>query len=389
MIRIITALGNPNLNYNLRKHKEFDVIGNDIQYSEGIIELLEIDNEVDFIIISELLEGQMNLEKLLDTIIEINKNIKIILILNEENKEYENLINKKYIYDFFYDSTNINEIINILKTKNIEIINKELRAEIDNLKKIILQKNNKKIRRALEKNKENNLTKICAITGNNGSGKTSFLYFLSNILTEKILIIDFNSKENNFENVLRDNKKYTKENDNFLKQKIINIKNNLDISINFLELLENDFSINYLFDEIEKIKNNYDYIFIDVNLIENFTKKYAKNMQEKLFIFDYCQYVLFFTEVDEIGIEKARKMLEGIENNTKIKREKIHILFNKYSKINYMFYRKIIKKYFSNYKILGKISYLNFYNFYLKSPRFLKLNLLLKKSYTKIIKNIY
>ena len=42
LINIITAIGNSNLNNELKKYEEFNVLTNDILYSDGIIELLEI-----------------------------------------------------------------------------------------------------------------------------------------------------------------------------------------------------------------------------------------------------------------------------------------------------------------------------------------------------------
>ena len=42
MIKIITALGNPTLNNELRNYSEFKVIGKDVQYIEGTLEILEI-----------------------------------------------------------------------------------------------------------------------------------------------------------------------------------------------------------------------------------------------------------------------------------------------------------------------------------------------------------
>ena len=53
MKKIITALAEPQLNNELKKEKDFIVIGKDIQYQEGVIEILETEKEVDFLIISE------------------------------------------------------------------------------------------------------------------------------------------------------------------------------------------------------------------------------------------------------------------------------------------------------------------------------------------------
>lgn len=55
MNKIITAIGNPNLNFKLKKEKEFEIIAEDIQYQEGILEYLEKDNNIDYLIVSELL----------------------------------------------------------------------------------------------------------------------------------------------------------------------------------------------------------------------------------------------------------------------------------------------------------------------------------------------
>lgn len=55
MKKVITALGNPILNEKLRKEENITVLANDIQYQEGIIEILEKEENIDFLILSELL----------------------------------------------------------------------------------------------------------------------------------------------------------------------------------------------------------------------------------------------------------------------------------------------------------------------------------------------
>ena len=85
MKKIITALAEPQLNNELKKEKDFIVIGKDIQYQEGVIEILETEKEVDFLIISEALPGNEKLENLIEKIKQINNEVNIVIIL--ENKK--------------------------------------------------------------------------------------------------------------------------------------------------------------------------------------------------------------------------------------------------------------------------------------------------------------
>ena len=48
MKKIITALANPMLNNELKKQKDFIIIGNDIQYQDGVKEVLEKEKNIDF-----------------------------------------------------------------------------------------------------------------------------------------------------------------------------------------------------------------------------------------------------------------------------------------------------------------------------------------------------
>ena len=41
MKTVITAIANPIINNELKKRKNIEVIGNDIQYKDGVIEILE------------------------------------------------------------------------------------------------------------------------------------------------------------------------------------------------------------------------------------------------------------------------------------------------------------------------------------------------------------
>ena len=84
MKKIITAINNPKLNEELKKEKNFEVIGKDIQYKEAILELLEQNNKIDLIILSEEIPGEIKLEKLIEKIKMINEKIKIIFILEKE-----------------------------------------------------------------------------------------------------------------------------------------------------------------------------------------------------------------------------------------------------------------------------------------------------------------
>ena len=69
MKKIITAIGNQILNEKIKSEKNVEVIGNDIQYQDGIFEALEKDNNVNFLILSELISGELSTEKLIEKII--------------------------------------------------------------------------------------------------------------------------------------------------------------------------------------------------------------------------------------------------------------------------------------------------------------------------------
>ena len=53
MKRVITAVGNPMLNNELKKENDIEVINSDIQYKEAIIEILQKNNNIHIIVISE------------------------------------------------------------------------------------------------------------------------------------------------------------------------------------------------------------------------------------------------------------------------------------------------------------------------------------------------
>ena len=78
MKKIITAMNNPNLNEELKKESNIKIIGRDIQYKEGILEILENNIEINYIIIDNNLPGEIELNKLIEKILEKNKKIKII-----------------------------------------------------------------------------------------------------------------------------------------------------------------------------------------------------------------------------------------------------------------------------------------------------------------------
>ena len=104
MKKIITAIDNPKLNEELRKEKNLKIIGKDIQYKEAILEILEEDNNIDLIIMSEKIIGEIKIEKLIEKIKIINEKIKIIFILEKENIYLEKILIKNNILDIYYNN---------------------------------------------------------------------------------------------------------------------------------------------------------------------------------------------------------------------------------------------------------------------------------------------
>lgn len=340
MIKIITAIGNPNLNNTLRKYEEFKVIGNDILYSEGILDILKNDSEIDYLILGENYDKEI--ENLIYRIREINSKIKIIIVVNKKNQENINLY-RLGVYELFYENEDIENIVNYLKTKNIEYLNEELRNEIDNLKKIILD-NKKKSNDKIIKN-------ICiGMVGTSGIGITTSCILFAKSLNKKnkILIIDFNLINSQIGFLYNKKIDYSKIDENNINDLIFNVEKNIDILIG-LDVLKKYKKINYdsLRKYFESLKNKYDYIFVDT-FNDN-------NLEENKLIFNYFDYIFFHSGIDQLEINKNNKILKRINMDWKISNDKIKIILYR---INLLELIKIIKnkKNFKELKIIGIIN---------------------------------
>lgn len=393
MKKIITALAEPQLNNELKKEKDFIVIGKDIQYQEGVIEILETEKEVDFLIISEALPGNEKIENLIEKIKQINNEVNIVIILENKKEELEKNLYSKNVYLILYNKIEIKEIIKLIKNKK-EDENEKIKKEINDLKKIIIEQNSKNKQNKKQRIKEvkelNSQKEIICILGSGGVGKSIFTVNLAKSLIyskKKILIIDFDILNNSLHTILGVKKysekisKKIKEN-NLIKDKIglkelkIKINKRIDLisGINLLfdsKYKINNIQFNNLFNDVKRF---YDVIIIDTSseCFFNYTKDIIKKSNINIFI----------VEPNLLEIQKSKNILKIYKEEWNIDNNKINILFNKFNKNSIDI--NILKIIFSEYNIIGKIDINNKYNLIINKNAN-KIDKNIKKEYLKII----
>lgn len=411
---------------------------NDIQYKEGILEYLEQDKNIDYIILDEKIPGNISLENLIFEIKKMNNKIKLILItekINEkikinnkinyfEEKTIKNIINKK-INNYYYKINNLNEnkkienikLNNLIKNNEFDLIknneikklnlteNKKIKNNNFNfyknnqLNKINLENNylNNKNKifseKFISKNDiviENHRGKVISILGTNGIGKSVFSTLIAREIKDKqIAIIDFDILNNSL-NVLLGIEDYKEK----IKQKIKIINQNIYKEENnkIFEKVKPNKNTDFKIDNFTiKIKNNIDLIYglnliyeINEKIIPDKIRKIFKELKKKYDIiiidtssecfFDYTREmirisdeVIFISGANLLETRKTEKLLQIYNQEWKIEKSKIKIIFNKCTK-NSLDSKKLYNI-FGEYKIIGKIKLNDFYDYLINNKK--------------------
>ena len=356
MKQILTAMNNPKINEQLQKEKNIKVIGKDIPYKEGILEILEKNKYINYIFISENLDGEINFLELLKKIKNINNKIKLIIILNKKNNILENKIKKININNIYYKNK-INKKILIKIINNNFKINKK--NKILKIKKEKINLLNKKINNKIIKKEKNK--KIILITGGNDVGKTTISLILAYYLSQKnfkTAIIDNNFKNSKLTNAIKLNRKT--ENKEIKKNKI---NNKLFLFYNIEKNKINNFT--------NEIKKEYDYIIIENNI----------NNKKIIKIADYIFFII------KPEIKNIKEIYFKYINNYYKKKKKIFIIANYFEKNKISL--KIISKIFKEkiIKIKNNLIYKKIRNNFNKNKKILN-NKKLKKEYKPILMKI-
>ena len=327
-MNIITAINNEKIFKELKSEKNIKIVSSDIQYKEGILETLEKNKNINYIIFNENLYGQIKIEELIKKIKKINNKINIIIILNKKD-----LIKQEYL----------------IKNK-IKYIYKE-DMSTDKMLEIIFYKN-----------------KVIGMIGNEGSGKTIITLILSEIISKyknkKVLIVEDNINNNSILKIYKLKNKYK---NNYSKNKTIKIKNNIYL------LNIKSFSNNYIknklkiINEIKRIKNKYDYVFIDMQNINSY-EIYKEIIEKNILILNS----------NILEIEKIKKFVNKNDINLKI-------ILNNYNENTIS--KNILEKVFDNkIRVIGEIE--NNKNFNLIINNNFNLEFLDKKTKNKFLKII-
>ena len=388
MKKIITAINNPKLNEELKKESNFEIVGKDIQYKEAILEILEKNNKIDLIIISENIVGQISFEELIKKIKYINEKIKLIFILENENNELEKILIKNKIIDIYYNNKiNLEELVKIISKKEIN-----MEEEIIKLKKIIEEKNNyfrKNNKNIKEKNKKTNYlkyknldginvnknktykkqsergkkknelvnnsynmsTKIIVFSGNYKSGKSILSLITSHYLSRekfKILLIDADLEKQDLSILFKKHEKCKKKEMNLknrnkikkLKNKFINYNGKNKNKIYKLKKIINLFTtkinknlyffkgLNYFIKNQKLINDFFEQLKQKYNfIIIDLSKNNVDFINQEILKRSYQNFIIM--EANLFGLKEIKNLLEKYIKKWKVQEDKIHIIINK------------------------------------------------------------
>ena len=373
-----------------------------------------------------MLPGNIDIRKLIEKIKLNNSNIKIILFLEKKNEELENYLYAKGIFKIFYhNQIEVKEMIELIQN-NSKNSNQEIKKEIDELKKILLEKNkkenktnlffknnakNNKMNKFNNKNEifKNNSNKIfnnnfhnnleskrkeiVCVSGTSGVGKSIFSINLAKSFMQeenKILIIDFDILNNSLHTILGI-KKYPEKiknrikNNNLLneikvEELIIKINSKIDLISGINLLIDSKYNLSSIKIKniLLKLKEKYNLIIIDTSseCFFDYTKEIMKN----------SNYNIFITEANLLEIKKAKNLLNVYIQEWEIPQNNFNILFNKYDQNSIDI--SVLKHIFSGFSILGKLSNNSQYNLIINKNSKKQLEKNLQKEYNIINKKI-
>lgn len=367
MIKVLTAMGNPILNEKLQNLRNVSVVGKDVQYQEGVLEILEESLDIDCLIISDTLPGEYGFYKLINQIKNIKPQIDIYVFLEEKEENIENYLTSQEIYKIYsLNELDLNEFIKNFDDKKNDVLT-GINKEINEFRRLILNENciednysfiEEKISESFEQTeweKDEDECHTIAISGNFGSGKSLISSLLSKVISgqnKKTLLIDLDT-ENCSINTIFGIIKY-KENQTYVEDFIFKIDDNLDVMCGVDKLINikenyNGFVIKEVF---ERLKKDYEVIIIDVS--SRIDLKYVK------IILTYCDRIIFLIEPNLLEISKSNKILEVFFYDFNIDVDKIKIVFNKSNK--YKIAETVLEELFSEFEIIEHLDYEEKYN---------------------------
>lgn len=342
MYKIITALAEENILKKIMKN--IKVENKNIIYREAILDILKKNKNIDIIIISEKIPGDIDFIKLINQIQKLIPKIKIIIILSNKKRKKE-LMNLK-IKNIYYN--------NIVSTYKLI---KEIKKE----KKIILpteekQKNRtiniikNKIKKYIKIPNKNNV--ICIYGKDKIDKKIIELIIIKKLINKNKRVVFFDLKINNkntnnsFKKIVKrktiNNKYYLKVNYK-IKEKIINRKIKQIININkILNKKNNLIKIKIIKEIIKKYKlNNY---YIIINIIHNYKKIKINKINTKK---KYINIIILENNL--------KNLVELNKNVNKNKNKNINLIIINYNKKNLSkyFYKIILRNKFNKIKIIN------------------------------------
>ena len=309
MNNILVAIYNQKIYEELLEEKNINIINKNILYKEGILEILEKNFEINFIIINEKIPGEIEIINLIDKIKEFNNNIKIILITKENKYKKDNI--------FLLKEENKRDILDIIENK------KELKNEREEIIQI------EKIKKQIDE-------KLFFIKGNSGSGKSivaSILSYQISKMDKKVLLIDGDIEKGNIHTIFQvkkyinrtqkiyNNLYFINTNQEEIIRKVLTEKYDILIFDNFNKnyILEINHINIYILEsnliEIEKLKNNItDNYYNDFFIIN----KYNKNSIDEKIIEN------IFENKNILKI-KYSDIYNSLINNFKMKKDNLYL----------------------------------------------------------------